>query len=115
RRPVESFVVPILRSLRARPNRMRRVWAIASVAYAVAFGYLQGIFVVDFSGSLQPVSVVIESAIGYGPGIAWAPTTTFGVQLRPYSVAAALTLSLLSGLVFAFPFQVVTTTKRATT
>jgi hypothetical protein len=60
------------------------------------------------------VFVVIESAVGYGPGIAWAPTTTFGVQLRPYSVAAAIALSLLSGLVFALAFQVVTRSRRAT-
>ncbi len=109
-----SFLVPNLRILRARRSRIRSAWAIASVAYAVAFGYLQGIFVVDLSGSLRPVFVVIESAVGYGPGIAWAPTTTFGVQLRPYSVAAAIVLSLLSGLVFALAFQIVTRTKRAT-
>ena len=109
-----SFLVPNFRILRARPNRIRSVWAIASVAYAVAFGFLQGIFVVDLSSSLQPVFVVIESAVGYGPGIAWAPTTTFGVQLRPYSVAAAIALSLLSGLVFALAFQVVTRSRRAT-
>src|SRR5439155_27132205 len=43
-----------------------------------------------------------------------APTTTFGVQLRPYSIAAAIALSLLSGLVFALAFQVVTRSRRAT-
>src|SRR5436309_6515442 len=107
------FLVPTFRILRARANRFRSVWAIASVAYAVAFGFLQGIFVVDLSSSLQPVFVVIESAVGYGPGIAWAPTTTFGVQLRPYSIAAAIALSLLSGLVFALAFQVVTRSRRA--
>src|SRR5438552_15860357 len=62
-----SFLVPTFRILRARANRFRSVWAIASVAYAVAFGFLQGIFVVDLSSSLQPVFVVIESAVGYGP------------------------------------------------
>src|SRR5437870_13427140 len=108
-----SFLVPNFRILRARPSRIRSVWAIASVAYAVAFGFLQGIFVVDLSSSLQPVFVVIESAVGYGPGIAWAPTATLGVQLRPYSVAAAVALSLLSGLVVALALQVVTKTQRA--
>ena len=76
----------------------------------MTYAFLQGVFVVDLSGSLSPVFVVIESAIGYGPGIAWAPTTTFGIQLRPYSVAAAASLSLLSGLVFALAFQVIRTT-----
>ena len=109
-----SFLVPNFRILRARANRIRSVWAIASVAYATAFGFLQGIFVVDLSGSLRPEIDVIESAVGYGPGIVWAPTTTFGVQLRPYSVAAAIALSLLSGLVFALAFQVVARSRRAT-
>jgi hypothetical protein len=109
-----SFLVPNFRILRARANRIRSVWAIASVAYATAFGFLQGIFVVDLSGSLRPEIDVIESAVGYGPGIVWAPTTTFGVQLRPYSVAVAIALSLLSGLVFALAFQVVTRSRRAT-
>ena len=109
-----SFLVPNFRILRARANRIRSVWAIASVAYATAFGFLQGIFVVDLSGSLRPEIDVIESAVGYGPGIVWAPTTTFGVQLRPYSVAVAIALSLLSGLVFALAFQVVARSRRAT-
>src|SRR5438128_1362159 len=119
--PVESVrgnahpvLIPNFRILRTRSGSFRRVWGIASIAYAVAYALLQGIFVVDLSGSLQPVFVVIESAVGYGPGIAWAPTTTFGVQLRPYSVAAAIALSLLSGLVFALAFQVVTRSRRAT-
>jgi hypothetical protein len=107
------LLVPNFRILRARGGNFRRAWAIAAAAYAVAYALLQGILVVDLSGSLSPVFVVIESAIGYGPGIAWAPTTTFGVQLRPYSVAAAATLSILSGLVFALAFQVVTRSKQA--
>src|SRR5437899_5248125 len=118
--PIESvrgsahpFLVPNFRILRAGAESFRRVWGIAALAYAVAYALLQGIFVVDLSGSLQPVFVVIESAVGYGPGIAWAPTTTFGVQLRPYSVAAAVALSLLSGLVVALALQVVTKTQRA--
>jgi len=109
-----SFLVPNFRILRARANRIRGLWAIASVAYATAFGFLQGIFVVDLSGSLRPEFDIIESAVGYGPGIVWAPTTTFGVQLRPYSVAVAIALSLLSGLVFALAFQVVARSRRAT-
>src|SRR3989440_2966799 len=107
------FLVPNFRILRAGAESFRRAWGIAALAYAVAYAVLQGIFVVDLSGSLQPVFVVIESAVGYGPGIAWAPTTTFGVQLRPYSVAAAVALSVLSGLVFALAFQVVTRSHRA--
>jgi len=106
---VSAFLVPNTRVLRGG-TRLRKVWAISAVAYAVTYAFLQGVFVVDLSGSLSPVFVVIESAIGYGPGIAWAPTTTFGIQLRPYSVAAAASLSLLSGLVFALAFQVIRTT-----
>ncbi len=106
---VSVFLVPNTRVLRGG-TRLRKVWAISAVVYAVTYAFLQGVFVVDLSGSLSPVFVVIESAIGYGPGIAWAPTTTFGIQLRPYSVAAAASLSLLSGLVFALAFQVINTT-----
>ena len=106
------FLVPNFRILRDRGKTLRKAWGIAAVAYAVAYALLQGIIVVDLSGSLQPVFVVIESAIGYGPGIAWAPTATFGIQLRPYSIAAAFALSLLSGLVFALAFQVVATRRR---
>src|SRR5881392_2235414 len=102
---VSAFIVPNTGVLRGG-TRLRKVWAISAVTYA----FLQGVFVVDLSGSLSPVFVVIESAIGYGPGIAWAPTTTFGIQLRPYSVVAAVALSLLSGLVFALAFQVISTT-----
>jgi len=83
---VSAFLVPNTRVLRGG-TRLRKVWAISAVAYAVTYAFLQGVFVVDLSGSLSPVFVVIESAIGYGPGIAWAPTTTFGIQLRPYSLA----------------------------
>jgi hypothetical protein len=107
------LIVPNFRVLRAQGSRLRRAWALGAVAYAVGYAFLQGIFVVDLSGSLQPVFVVIESAVGYGPGVAWAPTPTFGVQLRPYSVAAAIALSLFSGLVFALAFQVVTRNHRA--
>jgi hypothetical protein len=106
------FLAPNFRILRTGTLRLRRVWGIAALAYAVGYGFLQGIFVVDLSGSLQPVFVVIESAVGYGPGIAWAPTPTFGVQLRPYSVAAAVVLSLLSGLVFALALQAIATSRR---
>src|SRR2546428_8539643 len=107
RRSAHPFLVPNFRILRAGAESFRRAWGIAALAYAVAYALLQGIFVVDLSGSLQPVFVVIESAVGYGPGVAWAPPTTFGVQLRPYSVAAAVALSILSGLVFALAFHVI--------
>jgi hypothetical protein len=110
-RSVSTFLVPNTRVLRGSPH-LRKVWAISAIVYAVTYAFLQGVFVVDLSGSLSPMFVVIESAIGYGPGIAWAPTTTFGIQLRPYSVAAAASLSLLSGLVFALAFQVITSTNQ---
>src|SRR6267143_3125442 len=111
-RRASALLVPNTRVLRVRGTNVRKTWVISSVVYAVAYALLQGIIVVDPSGSLEPVFVVIESALGYGPAIAWAPTTTFGIQLRPYSVAAAVALSLLSGLVFALAFQVITSTNQ---
>jgi len=111
---VSTFLVPNTRVLRGSTH-LRKVWAISAMVYSTTYAFLQGVFVVDLSGSLSPMFVVIESAIGYGPGIVWAPTTTFGIQLRPYSVAAAASLSLLSGLVFALAFRVITSTNQRAT
>jgi hypothetical protein len=93
----------------------RRIWALSAGVYALAYMFLQGILVADPSGSIEPIFTDLESPIGYGPGIAWAPTSTFGVQIRPYSIAAAVVLSLLSGLVVALSLQVVISRRRAAT
>ncbi len=75
---VSTFLVPNTRVLRGSTH-LRKVWAISAMVYSTTYAFLQGVFVVDLSGSLSPMFVVIESAIGYGPGIVWAPTTTFGI------------------------------------
>src|SRR6267143_892757 len=62
---VSTFLVPNTRVLRGSPH-LRKVWAISAIVYAVTYAFLQGVFVVDLSGSLSPMFVVIESAIGYG-------------------------------------------------
>jgi hypothetical protein len=109
---VRKILLPDLRTVRAQGGSFRRTWLVAGLVYALLYGFLQGIFVLDPAGSLQPGFVIIESAIGYGPGLVWAPTATFGIQLRPYSVAAAIVLSLLSGLVVALALQVLASNHR---
>ena len=115
RRRVWAFIIPNFRALRACGRTFRRIWALSAVGYAFAFMVLQGILVVDPSGSIEPVFTDLESPIGYGPGIAWAPTSTFGVQIRPYGIAVVVILSLLSGLVIALSLQVVIARRRAAT
>lgn len=107
------FLIPSFRAIRAGGKTLRRFWVGAAMVYAVVFAFLQGILVVDLSGSIQPVWVVLDSPVGYGPGIVWAPTTTFGIVLRPFSIATALTLSLLSGIVVALSVRLFAASRRA--
>src|SRR2546428_650434 len=107
------FLVPNFHILRTGANSFRRAWGIASVAYAVAYALLQGIFVVDLSGSPQPVSAVLEGASASAPGFAWPPTTPFGAHPPPSSVAPAVALSAPPAPVFALPSQVATKSPRA--
>lgn len=90
--------------------RMRQVFSLrpfralavgVGVAYALAFALLQGILVVDLTASIRPFFTVLGSPVGYGPGVAWAPTPYAGVVLRPYALAATLALALLSSVVLA--------------
>jgi hypothetical protein len=108
-------LVPNMGALRhvAGDRSFRRTWATIGIAYAVGYSLLQGIIVVDPSGSINPVSTVLESPIGYGPGFVWAPTTTFGIEIRPYFVAAAFTLSFFSGLVIAMSVHPLAARRRA--
>ncbi len=73
----------------------------AGLAYALAFALLQGLLVVDLAGSIRPFFTVLRSPVGYGPGVAWAPTAYVGVVLRPYTLAAAVSLALLSSVVLS--------------
>lgn len=109
------FFVPNLGVLRPDGDGSRRVWAVAAIAYGLAFMFLQGMLVVDPSGSIQPVSTVLDSPVGYGPGFVWAPTTTFGVVIRPFSLATAVVLSLLSGAVVALSVRLFAATRKAAT
>lgn len=110
-----AFLLPNFRALRGGGGGFRRIWAGAAVAYALVYMFLQGMLVVDLSGSIEPIFTPLESAVGYGPGIAWAPTSSIGVQIRPYSVAAAVVLSFLSGLVVALSLRLVTASRRTVT
>lgn len=89
-----------VRGILSRP-RFRGLAIGVGVAYGIAFAILQGLLTVDLSGSIQPFFTVLRSPVGYGPGIAWAPTGGLGIVLRPYTLAAAVSLALLSGVVLA--------------
>jgi hypothetical protein len=80
---------------------MKLLWVLSGLVYGLLYMYLQGMLIVDPAGDIVPLFSILESPIGYGPAVAWAPTTTFGFLLRPYTLAAAVALSLLSGLVLA--------------
>src|SRR6266545_2034261 len=84
-----NLFVPDLRFLHESAGGSRRWWAAAALAYALVYVILQGMIVVDLSGTIEPGSAVIESPVGYGPGLVWAPTSTFGVVLRPRRRALA--------------------------
>jgi hypothetical protein len=115
--PLRTMVLlsPNLRALHAGGSRLRRIWTVATIAYGLAYMFLQGMLVFDLSGSIQPVTTILDSPVGYGPGFVWAPTTTFGVVIRPFSVATAVTLSLLSGLVVALAVRLFAATRKAAT
>ncbi len=93
-----------LRRALARPT-LKLLWVGFGFAYAIGYMLLQGILVVDLTGRLEPVFIILESPVGYGPGLAWSSSAGVALLLRPYTLAAAVALSLLSGLVltvFAF-------------
>src|SRR5256885_2426343 len=72
---VSAFLVPNTRFF-LDCSGLRKVLAFSVVVYVVTYAFLQGGSGVGFAGWLSPVFVVIERVVGYGPGIAWAPTTT---------------------------------------
>lgn len=100
---------PRFSSLQARLGdpSVRVLWLALGVGYGAAFLLLQGMLILDPTGGLPAVGAVLTSPVGYGPGIAWSPHPTVGLLLRPYSTAALVALSVLSGLVLALFVSVV--------
>ncbi len=84
-----------------RTRAFKLLWLGFGLVYAVIYMLFQGILVVDLSGRLEPLFVTLQSPLGYGPALTWAPTHSFGLLLRPYTVMAAAALSLLSGIVLS--------------
>ena len=107
------FLAPNFRAIREGGKTLRRLWVGAAIVYAVVFAFFQGMLVIDPSGSIEPISTVLDSPVGYGPGFIWAPTTTFGIVVRPFSVATAFSLSLLSGLVVALSIRLFAVSRRS--
>lgn len=94
--PVLSGLLPVLRD-----RKFQMTWIAAAGGYAAAFMLLQGILVIDLAATLTPGVTFLPSPVGYGPGIVWTPSPTVGLALRPYTMAAVISLSLYSGLVLA--------------
>ncbi|MDX1534632.1 MAG: hypothetical protein R3291_03330, partial [Thermoplasmata archaeon] len=92
---------PSLRNLRRflRPRSTRVAVVLIALGYGVLYALLQGIIVLAPNAVAPLGPLIIESPIGYGPALVWAPTATFGVLLRPYTVVAAVALAVLSGVV----------------
>jgi hypothetical protein len=87
------------RVLRQRPTRIAVV--LIAVGYGVLYAILQGILVLSPNLVAPLGPLIIESPLGYGPALVWAPTQAFGLLLRPYTVAGAVALAVLSGVVLA--------------
>lgn len=101
------------RALRSRAMRVAAV--LIAVGYGFLYAFLQGLLVLS-PNTVAPLGpLVIESPLGYGPALVWAPTQTFGLLLRPYTIAAAVALAVLSGLVLALFLQIATRNRPALT
>ncbi|MFQ5919663.1 MAG: hypothetical protein ACE5I4_06425 [Thermoplasmata archaeon] len=84
-----------------RPRAMKVAVALIALGYGILFAVLQGILVLS-PNTVAPLGpLLIGSPLGYGPALVWAPTPAFGLLLRPYTVAAAVALAVLSGVVLA--------------
>lgn len=101
-----------LRLALQRPAMKAWVLLIA-VAYGLVYALFQGIIVLAPAGLGPFGPVVLESPVGYGPALAWSPTATVGILLRPYTVAAAVALAVFSGLILALFLQIVTRNRKA--
>ncbi|MFQ5908510.1 MAG: hypothetical protein ACE5JE_06785 [Thermoplasmata archaeon] len=111
------FLTPHFGTIRQalRPPSMKAALLLVAVGYALSYAFLQGILVLAPSvlGPFGPL--VLESPLGYGPALVWAPTQGFGMLLRPYTVAAAVALAVLSGVVVVLFMQVARRDRRALT
>ena len=91
-----------------RPTSMRIAVLLIALGYGFLYALLQGIIVFAPNTAAPLGPLVLESPLGYGPALVWAPTRTFGVLLRPYTVAAAVTLAILSSVVLALFLRIAT-------
>ncbi|MEE9164604.1 MAG: hypothetical protein V3U17_07445, partial [Thermoplasmata archaeon] len=73
-----------------RPRSMKMAVVLIAVGYGILYAFLQGILVLSPNTNAPLGPLVLESPLGYGPALAWAPTQTFGLLLRPYTVAGAV-------------------------
>jgi hypothetical protein len=98
-----------------RPPTMKVALLLVAVGYVLSYAFLQGILVLapSVAGPFGPL--VLESPLGYGPALVWSPSQGFGMLLRPYTVAAAVALAVLSGIVVVLFLQVARRDRRALT
>lgn len=93
-------------------RRLRIIWLVGGLGYALGYALLQGILVVDVTGSIVVGAVFLPSPIGYGPGVAWSPVPSVGLLLRPYTLGAGVALSIYSGLILALFARVLSLSRR---
>lgn len=91
-----------------RPTSMRISVLLIALGYGLLYAFLQGIIVLTPSALAPLGPLILESPLGYGPALVWAPTPAFGILLRPYTVAAAVTLAILSSVVLALFLRIAT-------
>ncbi len=95
-----------------RPRSFRLVWVLSAAAYAIIYMVLQGSLVVAPNGNFETGVLLLSSPLGYGPALRWSPVSSLGLLLRPYTLAAAVALSLFSGLVIALFVTLLTRGRR---
>ncbi|MFQ5986531.1 MAG: hypothetical protein ACE5KQ_04165 [Thermoplasmata archaeon] len=113
--PPPRFMQPRFGAMREalRPPAMKVAVVLTAAGYAVIYALLQGILVLT-PNALEPFGpLVLASPLGYGPALVWSSTQGIGILLRPYTVAAAVALAVLSGFVLVLFLRVVARDRQA--
>ncbi|MFQ5553305.1 MAG: hypothetical protein ACE5EW_06270 [Thermoplasmata archaeon] len=96
-----------------KPPSMKVAFVLIAVGYALLYALLQGILVLTPDAFAPFGPLVLPSPLGYGPAVVWSPAGGIGILLRPYTVAAAVALAVLSGFVLVLFLRVATRDRQA--
>ncbi len=81
-----------------RYKGVRILLIVSTASYFIIYSFIQGMFLIDIAGSIEPRFNIVPTIIGYGPVLIIAPSNYFMFVITPYLLTAALTLSIFSGL-----------------